>query len=79
MDVADDFVESITSFACELAQHRHSGTVEASDVQLHLERNWGILVPGHSISEVQQSQRKGNIASVKHLARKEAVEKFSGK
>ena len=35
-DVLDDFVENLASFACELAVHRSSTTLEARDIQLAL-------------------------------------------
>ena len=35
-DVADDFVENLAAFACELAVHRAGTTLEARDIQLAL-------------------------------------------
>ena len=35
-DVADDFVENLAAFACELARHRAGNTLEARDIQLAL-------------------------------------------
>ena len=45
-DVADDFVENLTAFACELAAHRGSTTLEAKDIQLALEKNWNMRLVG---------------------------------
>ena len=35
-DVADDFVENVAAFACELATHRNGQKLEARDIQLAL-------------------------------------------
>lgn len=46
MLIADEFVESVTSFSCRIAKHRRSQKLEVKDLQFHLDHNWGIKVPG---------------------------------
>lgn len=50
LQIADDFIESVVTAACQLARHRKSNTLEVKDVQLHLGRSllcplprWGSL------------------------------------
>jgi len=45
-DVADDFVENVAAFACELCRHREGKVLEAKDLQLALEKNWNMRLPG---------------------------------
>ncbi|XP_010543486.1 PREDICTED: transcription initiation factor TFIID subunit 12 isoform X2 [Tarenaya hassleriana] len=52
-DIAEDFVESITTFGCSLAKHRKSDTLEAKDILLHVERNWNIRPPGFCGDEIK--------------------------
>lgn len=62
-DAADEFVTSVTSFACRLAKHRKSMKLESKDLQLHLEKNWNIRIPGYSADEVRSIRRIAPIAS----------------
>ncbi|KAK9459054.1 transcription initiation factor TFIID subunit A-domain-containing protein [Lipomyces oligophaga] len=57
LDLADEFVQSVASFSCRLAKHRKSNTLEAKDVQLHLERNWNLRVPGYNADEIRSVRR----------------------
>ncbi|GMM46554.1 hypothetical protein DAPK24_031290 [Pichia kluyveri] len=57
LDLADEFVTSVTSFASGLARHRHSENLDVRDVQLHLERNWNIRIPGYAADEIRMIRK----------------------
>ncbi|CCD26994.1 Taf12p NDAI_0J01020 [Naumovozyma dairenensis CBS 421] len=57
LDLADDFVTNVTSFACRLAKHRNSDSLEPRDIQLHLEKNWNIRIPGYSADEIRSIRK----------------------
>ncbi|TFK53723.1 hypothetical protein OE88DRAFT_1626515 [Heliocybe sulcata] len=53
LDIADEFIDSVTNFGCRLAKHRGGDTLEVRDLQLHLERNHNIRIPGFSSDETR--------------------------
>lgn len=59
-DVADDFVENLVSYACQLSHHRGSNVLEARDVQMALEKHWDIRLPGvdESVSELKLVRKR---------------------
>ncbi|KAL1530082.1 hypothetical protein AB1Y20_001004 [Prymnesium parvum] len=73
-DVADDFVENVASFACELAKHRESTTLEAKDIQLALEKNWNMRLPGVSDAQEMKAIKKTSVTDA-HRIRMQDVRK----
>ncbi|CAH1392103.1 unnamed protein product [Nezara viridula] len=57
LQMADDFVDSAITAGCLLAKHRKSTTVEVKDLQLHLERNWNMWIPGFGTDELRPYKR----------------------
>ena len=51
--MADDFVDQVIIAACRLAKLRESSTLELRDIQLILERNYNIRVPGYASDELR--------------------------
>uniref|UniRef100_A0A8C5QUH3 Transcription initiation factor TFIID subunit 12 n=1 Tax=Leptobrachium leishanense TaxID=445787 RepID=A0A8C5QUH3_9ANUR len=58
LQIADDFIESVVLAACQLARHRRSNTLEVKDVQLHLERQWNMWIPGFGMALIKKIQKK---------------------
>lgn len=53
LQVIDDFIDDIISAGCRLAKLRGASSLEARDVQVVLERQYNIRVPGFSTDEVR--------------------------
>ncbi|TFK25953.1 hypothetical protein FA15DRAFT_638456 [Coprinopsis marcescibilis] len=61
LNIADEFIDSVTNFACRLAKHRGGDTLDVRDLQLHLERNHNIRIPGFASDETQISLSQSGI------------------
>ncbi|KAK4281636.1 hypothetical protein QN277_013104 [Acacia crassicarpa] len=73
VDIAENFLESITKSGCSLAKHRKSTMLEAKDILLHLEKNWNISLPGFGGDEIKSYKRQ--LASDIHKDRLMAIKK----
>ncbi|KAJ4347070.1 uncharacterized protein N0V89_011006 [Didymosphaeria variabile] len=57
LQMADDFVDTVISNACKLAKLRESPQLDIRDLQLVLERNYNIRIPGYASDEVRTVRR----------------------
>lgn len=62
LNIADEFIDSVTNFSCRLAKHRGGDTLDVKDLQLHLERNHNIRIPGFSSDDTRVSLAQPTIA-----------------
>nr|CAG4642176.1 EOG090X0HZC [Eurycercus lamellatus] len=57
LQIADDFIESTVNASCQLAKHRQASTLDVTDVQMHLERQWNMWIPGFGTDELRPYKR----------------------
>lgn len=57
LSIADDFIESTVNAACRLAKHRSARSLDVKDVQMYLERNWHMWLPGFGTDELRPYKR----------------------
>lgn len=51
--MADDFVDDVITAACRLAKLRPASTLDIRDIQLVLERNYNMRIPGFSSDDLR--------------------------
>ncbi|KAJ7217224.1 transcription initiation factor TFIID subunit A-domain-containing protein [Mycena pura] len=61
LSIADEFIDSVTNFSCRLAKHRGGEALEVRDLQLHLERNHNIRIPGFASDDTRISLSQSSI------------------
>ena len=53
LQIADDFIDSVVSASAQFAKHRKSNMAEVKAIQLHLEWNWNMWIPGFGSDELK--------------------------
>lgn len=53
LKLAEEFIDDIVDRSCMLAKHRGASTLEVKDVQLTLEKNWNMWIPGFGCEELR--------------------------
>ena len=53
LQLADEFVDNVVTAACKLAKLRGGTALEIRDIQLVLERQYNIRIPGYATDEVR--------------------------
>ena len=73
LHIADDFIEQTVTSSCALAKHRKANSVDVKDVQLVLEKNWNMWIPGFGTEDVRPFKRSATTEA--HKARMALIRK----
>jgi len=64
LTIADEFIDSAANFSCRMAKHRGADTLDVSDLQLHLERNHNIRIPGFASDDSSLALSQASVAPI---------------
>jgi transcription initiation factor TFIID subunit 12 len=71
LTLADEFIDNVITAACKLAKLRGSGSLEVRDLQLVLERQYNIRIPGYATDDVRTVKK--TMPSAGYLQKMNAV------
>ena len=57
LEVADEFIDNVITASCQLAKIRNGDSLDLRDIQVILERNYNIRVPGYASDELRTVKR----------------------
>lgn len=63
LQMTDDFIENLVTASCQMAKHRDSRTLEVKDVQLILEKDWNMNIPGFGFTLSSLNRLKSHSAT----------------
>jgi transcription initiation factor TFIID subunit 12 len=66
-EVADEFVENIANFACSLARLRGSSSLSPRDIQLAIDRKFGLSVPSASVAGSEEKENKTKRSGISEI------------
>lgn len=83
LELVDEFIDNIATTACKMAKLRGSDILDIKDIQIILERNWNIRIPGYAADDIR-TVRKFNPAPGYHqkmaaLAAQKSLNQTAGK
>jgi len=77
LELVDEFIDTVVTYACKMAKLRGSDTLDIKDMQIILERNWNIRVPGYAADEIRTVRKfipaQGYIQKMSALAAGKAL------
>ncbi|CAG2173714.1 unnamed protein product [Oppiella nova] len=75
LTIADEFIESLVYTSTLFAKHRKSSTLDVKDVQLALEKNWKMWIPGFGATDDSHRQHKKSFSTEAHKQRMALIKK----